>query len=111
MSKLEYTVDGIYPEIKGIMETAMDNANQAVYYSHLLVLDDFPQVYYVRNQLTPDLENVRQELEEIRNIIQGKDSRIMKLTESIDNGSRAIEVSTPEQRKRMILWKKKKFSI
>lgn len=103
MSKLEYATDGIYPEISGIMDTALDNAGQAVYYSRLLVLDDFPQVHYVRNQLTPDLESVKRELEAIKDSIQHRDNKISQLTDDINNGSKAMEISTPEQRKRMIL--------
>jgi hypothetical protein len=103
MSKLEYTTDGIYPEIRGIAEEASQNANDAVYFSHLLVLDDFPQVYYVRNQLTPDLERVREELENIIRDIISMDKRITELTETISNASRLLENTVPEQRKRMIL--------
>lgn len=103
MSTLQYASDGIYPEIKGIMDTAEDNANLAVYYSHLLVLDDFPQVDYVRNQLTPDIQQILEELLNIKKDIQITDSKISELTDDINKGSQTIEISTPEPRKRMIL--------
>ena len=103
MSKLEYVADGIYPEVRGTADSAHYNADQAVYYSHLLVLDDFPQVYYVRNQLTPDLESVRRELEDIVTDIQKMDGKISELTEVLNNATRTVTSTVPEQRKRMIL--------
>lgn len=104
MSKLEYTTDGIYPEIRGIMDDARDKAGNATWYAEELpVLDDFPQVDYVRNHLVPELKEVEQELEDIQDEIQRKDARISRLTEDINNGANAIPIFKPERRKRMIL--------
>lgn len=103
MSKLEYAADGVYQEVKGAFDSADGNINEAIYYSHLLVLDDFPQVHYVRNQLTPDLEKVKEELDNIKQDILNMDTKVSELTDEINNSSKTIDIITPEQRKRMIL--------
>ena len=103
MSKLKYAEDGVYQEVKGTLDIADGNISEAINYSRLLVLDDFPQVDYVRNQLTPDLEKVREELDNIKQDIIKMDANISELTDTINNSAKVIDIITPEQRKRMIL--------
>lgn len=104
MSKLEYATDGIYPEIRGVIDEALDRAEHAAYYAEdLPVLDDFPQVDYVRNHLVPELRDVKRELEDIQDEIRSKDTKMAQLTNSINTGANAIPIFKPERRKRMIL--------
>lgn len=104
MSKLEYISDGIYPEIRGVMDEALDRAEHAAYYAEdLPVLDNFPQVDYVRNHLVPELRDVKRELEGIQDAIRNKDTKISQLTNDINTGANVIATFKPERRKRMIL--------
>lgn len=103
MSKLEYAQDGIYQDAKGSLDSCDYHLDQAVYYSQILVKDDFPQRDYVRNNLTNDVRNLRQELSDITEAIRNADRKVEDLTNDINKNSAETPVVECEKRKRMIL--------
>lgn len=102
MSKLEYAQDGIYQEAKGSLDSCADHLDQAIYYSQILVKDDFPHRDYIRNSLTNDVRKLKEELNNISEEIRKADNQVEHLTNEIVKGSGEIANIECKKRKRMI---------